>query len=143
MKKLLHFAAPIFLLCVAIMAAMLSSPNYSEHSFILLKIHYYASHEFVHIIAHILIFWATILMVGLWTEGRLQRILMWGTIIGGTLLIEVVQMVIGPITGYGIWNAFFDMGVNVLGAGLGLLTLAQIQKNTPPDSTQKGEDLIE
>jgi hypothetical protein len=89
---------------------------------------YLGQWEVFHIAAHLIIFAGLAIIAGLWADTPRARRWLWLAVLGGTLLIEGMQLAtIGYPLGLPLLlGSLFDLGVNVTGALLGSVVLRLI-----------------
>jgi hypothetical protein len=86
---------------------------------------YLGRFETFHIVAHLIIFAGVAIIAGLWADTPRTQRWLWVAVLGGTLLIEGIQLAtidypLGPDL---LLASLFDLGVNIAGATLGLALL--------------------
>jgi glycopeptide antibiotics resistance protein len=113
----------VFILFIGSMAALLNS-RYG-YSFGLQFIQQLAEYEAFHVVAHLIIFSLLIIMIARAVPDPYFRWVAWGFVIGGTLLIEIIQLssANGPVTGWLIAGSIYDLLVNISGAAIGMIIL--------------------
>ena len=86
---------------------------------------YLGQWEAFHIAAHLIIFAGVAIIAGLWADTPRARRWLWLAVLGGTLLIEGMQLAtIGhPLRLPLLLGSLFDLGVNISGALLGIVVL--------------------
>ena len=89
---------------------------------------YLGQWEAFHVVAHLIIFAGVAIIAGLWADTPRTRRWLWLAVLGGTLLIEGIQLItvdypLGPAL---LLGSLFDLAVNVTGATLGIIVLKLI-----------------
>jgi len=89
---------------------------------------YLGQWEAFHVVAHLIIFAGVAIIAGLWADTPRARRWLWLAVLGGTLLIEGIQLItvdypLGPAL---LLGSLFDLAVNVTGATLGIIVLKLI-----------------
>lgn len=89
---------------------------------------YLGQWEVFHVAAHLTIFAGVAIIAGLWSDTNRARHWLWLAVLGGTTLIEGIQLAtVGvPLEPTLLLGSLFDLGVNVSGALLGMLILKLI-----------------
>jgi hypothetical protein len=118
-----RIVAVILVLGVMVAAGLLNSGFAGMRG--LRYVAYLGRFEAFHIVAHLIIFAGVAIIAGLWADTPRTRRWLWVAVLGGTLLIEGIQLAtidypLGPDL---LLGSLFDLGVNVTGAALGLAFL--------------------
>lgn len=118
----------IFVLGVMVAAGLLNSGFAGMRG--LRYVAYLGRYEAFHIVAHLVIFAGVAIIAGLWADTPRTRRWLWVAVLGGTLLIEGIQVAtidypFGPDL---LLGSLFDLAVNLTGATLGIALLRLIAR---------------